>query len=329
MMKIYGIDQFLADVKGVYFVPICFRFHFLILKVIISFHNLAVSLSKMVNRSELKVGQKVAVSPRDKRSSGEVVGILAEILTNSESHPHGILVALKGGITGRVQKILSRSASVEDENGEQGVEGEVAPILEESNNGKQIHVKEPRSLENLVKAGEDQYVEFKTSMLWSVGKSQAWLDSVNSPNVNQYGTQTSVIIIAKVIASFLNSSGGCLLIGVKENKEGDDNEVVGVESEFSKLEDSSFDGYRRFIIDRLLRPHLPSDIFNRLVNYLTISFEELNGKNVCRIDIVPSDLRVFIKIKGRECFYIRVDATTREIYGEQILEYCEKRFKSS
>lgn len=263
----------------------------------------------MIKRSELKVGQKVSVSPRDKGGASEVIGTLIEILTNSESHPHGILVSLEGGVMGRVQKIISGVDSNEDKISDQKTEAHVS-----------------RSLKEIIEAGEDQYVEYKTSMLWSFNKSQNWLDTLNSADVNRYGAQTSVIIIAKVIASFLNSAGGCLLIGIKENKEGDDNQIIGVESEFSKLEDPSFDGYRRFIVDRLLRPHLPSDIFNRLINYLSITFEELDRKHVCRIDIVPSDVRVFLKIKGRQYFFIRVDATTREIFGEQILEYCDKRF---
>jgi len=263
----------------------------------------------MIKRSELKVGQKVSVAPRDKRGGAEVVGVLSEILTNSETHPYGILVSLEDGVKGRVQKIISQNESTQKENSDIKAEPQLSKPLKE-----------------IIDEGEDQYVEYKTSMLWSLNKSQSWLDSLNSPDVNRYGAQTSLVIIAKVIASFLNSSGGCLLIGIKENKAGEENLIVGVESEFSKLEDPSFDGYRRFIVDRLLRPHLPSDIFNRLINYLSIKFEELEGKQVCRIDVEPSDIRVFLKIKGRQYFFIRVDATTREIFGEQILEYCDKRF---
>ena len=50
---------------------------------------------------------------------------------------------------------------------------------------------------------------------------------------------------AKTIAAFLNSEGGHLVIGFKEGKDGNKDEIIGVEVEFSKLKDPSIDGYRR------------------------------------------------------------------------------------
>lgn len=267
----------------------------------------------MIKRSELKIGQKVSVSTRDRRNRQEVVGEIAEILTNAESHPHGILVSLSDGNQGRVQKILSTEPNME-------VSFPKSPPQEAPS--AQSH----RPLQEILDQGEDQFVEYKTSLLWTHNRSQEWLDAQNSSDVNRYGVQTSSIIIAKVIASFLNTTGGCLLIGLKENKSGGGDEVVGIDGELQKLDDPTLDGYRRFIVDKVLRPFLPSDIFNHLINYISISFEQIKERQVCRIDIADSDTRVFLKIKGRQYFFIRVDATTREIHGEQIVAYCEKRF---
>lgn len=58
------------------------------------------------NRSELKMGQQVSVVQKHHQRSGELTqGLIARILTNSPSHPHGIKVKLDTGVVGRVKII--------------------------------------------------------------------------------------------------------------------------------------------------------------------------------------------------------------------------------
>jgi len=59
------------------------------------------------NRSNIKSGIQVAiVLKKDQRSGKLTNGIVADILTNSSFHPHGIKVRLTDGQIGRVQEIL-------------------------------------------------------------------------------------------------------------------------------------------------------------------------------------------------------------------------------
>ena len=56
------------------------------------------------NRSDIKVGLEVEVVLKEHQRSGELTrGVVAEILTNSPFHPHGIKVRLESGEVGRVQ----------------------------------------------------------------------------------------------------------------------------------------------------------------------------------------------------------------------------------
>lgn len=58
------------------------------------------------NRSNIKPGIEVAiVQKEDQRTSKLTEGIVQNILTNSQFHPHGIKVRLTSGEVGRVQKI--------------------------------------------------------------------------------------------------------------------------------------------------------------------------------------------------------------------------------
>lgn len=58
------------------------------------------------NRKDIKVGQKVQiVQKKDQRSGNLTVGVVSKILTNSQTHPHGIKVMLEDGLVGRVKEI--------------------------------------------------------------------------------------------------------------------------------------------------------------------------------------------------------------------------------
>lgn len=61
-------------------------------------------------REKIKIGSKVEVILKaDQRTGTLTHGIVAEILTNSSSHPHGIKVRLEDGQVGRVQNIIPPS----------------------------------------------------------------------------------------------------------------------------------------------------------------------------------------------------------------------------
>ncbi len=58
-------------------------------------------------RANIKPGLKVAIVLKEDQRSGKLTeGLVADILTNSPHHPHGIKVRLQDGQVGRVQKIL-------------------------------------------------------------------------------------------------------------------------------------------------------------------------------------------------------------------------------
>lgn len=58
-------------------------------------------------RKELTPGTAVAIVQKHNQRSGDLTeGIVAQLLTKSPSHPHGIKVRLETGEVGRVQKIL-------------------------------------------------------------------------------------------------------------------------------------------------------------------------------------------------------------------------------
>lgn len=60
------------------------------------------------NRSDIKPGIEVAIVLKEDQRTGKLTeGIVQNILTNSQFHPHGIKVRLTSGEVGRVQEIRS------------------------------------------------------------------------------------------------------------------------------------------------------------------------------------------------------------------------------
>jgi len=59
------------------------------------------------NRADIKIGQLVNIVQKHHQVSGELTeGIVKNLLTNSQRHPHGIKVRLETGEIGRVKEIL-------------------------------------------------------------------------------------------------------------------------------------------------------------------------------------------------------------------------------
>ncbi len=254
----------------------------------------------------------VEINPQSDRTRKQrVKGVILEILTKSENHPHGRLVKLKNGEQGRVKNILSDAS---DQSNTSVSELDLSKIIE---NG----------LKNIIEAGENHKVEFKADALWSSNYTQEDINNhrPQTKELRKHGKSTSKTILAKTIAGFLNSDGGTLVIGVREDKVKNTDEVIGVELEYSFLKDSSQDGYRRMLLD-LIKDYLPRSIFNQFNRYFQIDFETIDGLTVCGITVQKSDKRVFLKLKGTDYFYIRTDASTREITGDEMVDYCENRF---
>jgi uncharacterized repeat protein (TIGR03833 family) len=265
--------------------------------------------SKGMILNDLKIGMNVEINPQSDRTRKlRSKGTISEILTSSDKHPHGILVLLKSGEKGRVKAIIEETPTQVDES---------SSVF-----------KTDASIEALIEQGENSLVEFKAAALWSFGFTNDDIKNYTPPSkeLHAYGKSTSKIIISKTIAGFLNTDGGTLIIGVKENKNNYGDEVVGVELEFKQLKDPCQDGYRRMLID-LVKEYFPSTIFNHLSQYMQIEFVEINEKIVCSIIASKSDKKVFLRLKNVDHFFIRIDASTRELQGVEIVDYCEKHFQ--
>jgi uncharacterized repeat protein (TIGR03833 family) len=246
----------------------------------------------------IQKGLKVQILASNLR---HITGIVEDIGTRKEFQEEGIMVRLKTGETGRVKKILSDKIESESE--------------------------------SLIKKGESYKLEFKSDALWSLHKTEQEIKESKSLDLHTFRHKASKVIIARSIAALLNSDGGNLIIGIKEKKSGKgEYEIIGIEEDLEKLKslskDSTKDGYKRMIIDDIIRPYFPPRIYNHLNQYLEIEFEELNSKMLCNIKTKKSDDKIFLNLEGRKIFMIRTETETRNIQDEELVDYCMQRFRN-
>ncbi|MGU3292517.1 GmrSD restriction endonuclease domain-containing protein [Williamsia sp. M5A3_1d] len=155
---------------------------------------------------------------------------------------------------------------------------------------------------DLIAAGESQSVEFKSTARWNLHTSQvdAKLEHV----------------IVKTVCGFLNSEGGTLLIGVA-----DDGSLLGLQHDFATLGGKAHaDGYELF-----LRQLFENSLSVPSAGIVSVRFETLEDKQVCRISVASSGKPVFARPgKGANSpdeFWVRTGNSTRQLHGDDFVQY--------
>jgi len=119
--------------------------------------------------------------------------------------------------------------------------------------------------------------------------------------------------VLKTITAFMNTEGGTLLVGVKDN-----GEILGIEEDKFPNEDKFLLHFKNLLKDQIgleFTPLIESEICKS------------NEKNVLIVDCKSSNKAVYLKTKdGKEKFYIRTNPASDELTGSKLVEYCKRRF---
>ena len=160
-----------------------------------------------------------------------------------------------------------------------------------------------KNLLSLIKNGEDEQLEFKSSFRYDYRQQK--------PNKALEG------VIVKTLAGFMNTQGGSLLIGVA-----DDGNILGLEADYNTLHRKDSDGYTQMITslisDKMGTPAC------RLVRIL---FHKHEGKEVCRIIVLPSPVPVYVSEERQARFYVRTASGTREMDVQEAMTFIKLRWK--
>ena len=158
-----------------------------------------------------------------------------------------------------------------------------------------------RDIDALIQAGENDMVEFKSSIRYDYYRKATNRDLEK--------------VIAKTITGFMNAKGGKLIIGVD-----DDGNVLGLENDFKTLKHKNRDGYEREVF-RIISTQLGHEAC--FSNH--ISFYSLNEKDVCLVDIEPSEKPVYVSDTENTTFYVRTGNATYPLTVKETVNYLETR----
>jgi hypothetical protein len=159
-----------------------------------------------------------------------------------------------------------------------------------------------KDLAALISKGEDDDLEFKSSYRYDYRQQK----------VNK--ALESVII--KTLAGFMNTQGGSLLIGVA-----DDGSVLGLEADYNTLNRKDSDGYTQ-----LLMSAISEKIGTPACKLVKILFHIHEGKEVCRVIILPSPLPVYTKEDNQSRFYVRTGSGTREMDIQEAITFIKAKW---
>ncbi len=163
-----------------------------------------------------------------------------------------------------------------------------------------------RDAEELIKRGESKTLEFKSTLRWSLKENRR----------DDKGVTHAAL---KTVAAFLNTDGGDLLIGVR-----DEGAIVGIEAD-------QLDNDDKFM--RHLAQVVRNGLGDRAGTCIDPKAQVVEGKTVCVVSCQRSPEPVFLKWKGVEAtpegdFFVRSGPGTVKLSADNTREYIRTRFGS-
>lgn len=161
-------------------------------------------------------------------------------------------------------------------------------------------------VQGLIEADESGTVEFKSTARVNMHTQQ------RDPRM-----ETAIV---KSIAGLSNANGGTLLVGVEDESRA----IVGIETDYPTLGNKQNpDGWQLWLSD--LTSH---HISKPTAASLTISLTEIDGRTVAAIQVPPAHKPTFATTpdSDKSAFLVRINNSTRELEGSEMLEYQQKRW---
>ena len=157
----------------------------------------------------------------------------------------------------------------------------------------------------LIAKGESKTLEFKPSARWNLkaDKSDKEMEAV----------------IVRTVAALLNTEGGDLLIGVA-----DDRTILGLGKDYKMFgKADKRDAFENFLTTLLL-----TNLGKDSSELISITFHELDGKDVVRVAVKASPKPVFVKDATGEHLFIRAGNSTRQPTTKEAIEYCKMHWRT-
>lgn len=120
----------------------------------------------------------------------------------------------------------------------------------------------------------------------------------------------------KTIAGFLNTNGGKLFIGVKDN-----GDIAGIVEEARLSHKGNFDKFKL-----RLKQMVKNSFGNAVLSlYIDVQDKEVYDKKIFVVKVRRSPIPVFVE----DDFYVRVNPRTEKLMGAEVVRYCKEHFATN
>ena len=113
-----------------------------------------------------------------------------------------------------------------------------------------------------------------------------------------------------------SKEGGTLLIGVD-----DDGRPVGLAADYDSLRKKDRDGFELHLGELIAR-----DLGESVSFFLTATFHEIDGDDVCQVTVEPSDHPIYVQDGQNAVFYLRTGNATRGLPVNEAVKYVQHRW---
>lgn len=162
---------------------------------------------------------------------------------------------------------------------------------------------EQEDIGQLIKKGESQKLEFKSSLRWDVRQG------ITNKDLEK--------VILKTISGYMNSDGGQLIIGVE-----DDGSIFGLENDYRALNNGNRDKFENHLV-QLVKTSMGADC----VRYFSTLFGSINNKDVCLITVMKASKPIYLRSKNSEEFFVRTGNNTSALTLSETQSYIESQWK--
>jgi hypothetical protein len=157
----------------------------------------------------------------------------------------------------------------------------------------------------LIADGESNVLEFKSTARW---------------NLHTAAKDSKIEhVIVKTVTGFMNAEGGTLLIGVA-----DDGSIVGLDNDYATLSKGDRDGFELFLTQLV-----GANVSGPSQTLIKASFENVEGRDVCRLSVAASAKAVFAKpMSGgvHSEFWVRLGNQTAQLHGTEMVDYQQEHW---
>jgi hypothetical protein len=160
-------------------------------------------------------------------------------------------------------------------------------------------VTETENALKLIKAGESKNVEFKQTLRHDVANK----------GIKEKALEEAVL---KNVVAFLNTDGGFLFIGIKDN-----GEITGVDNELTAIA-WTMDKYLAHL-SSLFRERIGADFYP----FIDHKYLCLDEKKIIKISCIPSTKPCYL---DNEAFYVRTNPAANRLEGPKLVAYIKNHF---